>query len=100
MKRMRPLLWGVLGGCILGFVMFLIGINLERPWVGDEPVGPTLVLWSALHWPTRAVLNRSHSYTVYQTLVIIVGYWITIGVVAGILISLFRTWRARRSHPT
>jgi hypothetical protein len=98
MKRMRPLLWGVLSGCILGSAMFLLGINLDHPWVGDEPVNPALVIWSVLHWPTRAMLNRSH--TVYQAVVIIVGYWITIGVAAGILMWLFRTWRARRRDQT
>jgi hypothetical protein len=95
---MRPLLWGMLSGCILGFGMLLLGIKVDNSGVGDEPASPGLVIWSVLHWPTRALLNRSK--TVYQAVVIIVGYWTTIGVVIGLLVSLFRTWRARRRHQT
>src|SRR5258705_4609207 len=96
MKRMRPLLWGMLSGCILGFGMFLLGANVDRGGVGDEPASPALVIWSVLHWPTGALLNRSD--TVYQAVMVIVGYWTIIGVATGLLVSLFCTWSARRRH--
>ena len=96
MNRKRPLVWGMIGGCLFGCAMLLLGISLDDAWRAGDHVNmsPVLVIWAVLHWPTRALLDHSHAF--YQAIAIVVGYWTIIGVVAGLLVSLFRTWRAKR----
>ena len=87
MNGKRALTWGAVGGLVIGFAMLKLAFAIDN----NRNLGP--VFW-LLHRPVMSLLDRCSSTS--GTFAIILGYWTTIGIVAGLLSWLVHVWVVRR----
>jgi hypothetical protein len=74
--------------------MVLIGLSLDSLLPPGPFLKQCLVALMWVHWPLLPVYNRKPSLSV--AFVVVLAYWIAIGVGAGLLFVLVRDWAARK----